>query len=106
MLYTFVAGIANEEEPVIQKKVDALCNDLGPLASMCVNMVNSNLPTLIKGLQSDKDENEVCGVLIHACPSSVAMRVPQVLKPQVNVALGQTGDNGFPCTFCSIMCSK
>jgi len=93
MLYTFVANIANEEEPVIQKKVDALCADLGPLASVCTSMVNSYLPTMIKGLQSDKDENEVCSVLIKACPSSVAMRVPQVLKPQ--------GD--FECTVCDVL---
>jgi saposin len=54
------AGLLDEEEPVIAQKLHMVCNELGPLATICNSVVDSYLPQIIKWLEDGTHEKEIC----------------------------------------------
>jgi hypothetical protein len=54
-------------QATILAKLDQLCNDLGPLASLCETFAAKELPAILAELASGTDREAVCAKL-SLCP--------------------------------------
>jgi hypothetical protein len=91
-LLKIIAALGANEEPVIEKAVDEICNELGFFKKPCVDLVNKYVPKLINELNDGKTEQEACSY-VGMCSAQKAVAKAAVKK--------QT--KGLECSFCEAL---
>jgi hypothetical protein len=75
----------DKEEPVVQKKVDALCQKLPSMfSSKCSSFVDKELPALQKMVDNEMTTQEICTNVLHVCTSAVELAYWPPPSPSVS----------------------
>jgi len=90
----FVGGLLAKDEPNMEKEIEKLCGNLGPLGTLCNNLADKELDKVILWLQNGENEFTICAKL-KLCsaaeePEEITFVETDVIEPE----------RGFACPVC------